>query len=282
MGKRTSSSRRLALAALTALVVGAVPLTASATPAESSTGLKRPAEVTMKVSGWCDNTGSDINLLGSIKLGSVAMKVTLSNNVKGTHSVEAQMASDVTVVPASSQSVIPKAPAFGGIGGNPHAVLELSDTEGKVLGTWYLGRCVSGRTKTTWSANITSKFGLDGGFASWIGAIDCSQKGSHLKVKGAAWNEGINAKIVLANQINKDPGENGVHYADVKAQVSFNLMPEINRKKGWWDKEAGIHGPGGNPLVYQRVADANGLFPGYDSKVESSWGTALGRCNKLF
>ena len=272
---------RVAILTATTLLVGALPLSAQAAPAESSTGIKRPAEVAMKVSGWCDNTGSDINLTGSIKLGGVAMKVTLSNNVKGTHSVEAQMASDVSVVPASSSSVIPKAPAFGGVGGNPHAVLELKDTEGALIGTWYLGRCVSGRSKTTWSANIAKKFGLAGGFASWVGAIDCSQKGSSLKVKGAAWNEGIDAKIILANQVNKDPGESGVHYSEVKASVAFNLLPEIVRKKGWWDKEAGIHGPGGNPFVYRRLANDAGAYPGYDSKVESTWGDALGRCNKL-
>ena len=278
---RIRKSRPMALVA-GVLVAGLFPSSAHALPAESSTGLKRPVEVTMKVSGWCDNTGSDINLVGDIKLGGVGMKITLSNNRKGTHSVEAVANTDITVRPAEGNGVFTKAPAFGGVTGNPHAVLELKDTAGNVVGTYYLGRCVTGAgSKSGWSANIAAKFGLDGGLATWVGALECSQKGSRINVKAAAWHEGIDAKLILANQVNKDPGSNGVHYAEVKAQVSMSLLPEIDHKKGWWDKEAGIHGPGGNPLVYRRFADAAGAYPGYDGKVESSWGTALGRCNKL-
>lgn len=278
---RVRRGRLLGIAAL--LVMGLLPSTARALPAENSTGLKRPVDVTMKVSGWCDNTGSDINIIGDIKLAGVGMKITLSNNVKGTHSVQALANTDLTVRPAEGKGVFQKAPAFGGVTGNPHAVLELRDTAGTVLGKYYLGRCVSGAggASKAWSANIAGKFGLPGGIASWVGALDCNQKGPNILVKAAAWNAGINAYLILANQVNKDPGSNGVHYAEVKAQVSMNLLPAINHKKGWWDKEAGIHGPGGNPLVYRRYADAAGLYPGYDGKIESTWGTALGRCNKL-
>src|SRR5687768_1939117 len=67
-----------------AAVLGAIslaPLTVGpvgSTPAESSTGYKRPLDVTLKVSGWCDNTGSDINVFGELSLGEVSAKVTLA------------------------------------------------------------------------------------------------------------------------------------------------------------------------------------------------------------
>ena len=52
------------VAAAAGLILGLVPNAgAGALPAEASEGLKRPLEVTMAVSGWCDNTGSDIDLI---------------------------------------------------------------------------------------------------------------------------------------------------------------------------------------------------------------------------
>ena len=257
---------------------------AKATPAEASTGLKRPLEVTMKVSGWCDNTGSDINLVGDLSLGSVAMKITLANNRKGTHSVGVDTVADVVVSPANENAVFQKAPAFGGVTGNPHAVLELTDTSGATLTnnegdplTYYLGRCVTGAKRSSWSATVNENLTVDGGLDTLVQALECSQKGSHISVKGSAFNEGVDANLILANQVNKVPGEPGVHWDDVEAEVSVNLLPEIARHKGWWDKEAGIHGPGGNPLVYEKLTDLGVWNP----KLESSWGLALGRCNKL-
>jgi hypothetical protein len=259
---------------------------AHALPAEASTGLKRPVDVTLKVSGWCDNTGSDINLVGDLTLDGLGLRVTLSNNVKGTHAVQASSVTDITVLSAESNQVFQKAPAFGGIGGNPHAIFELRDSQGNVLTNdagqplaYYLGRCVTGNqgASNTWSANIAEKFGIDGGLDSLVQALECSQKGSRLNVKAAGFNEGVNGVVILANQVNKQPGEPGVHYAEVVAEAAVNLLGEHGHQKGWWDKEDGIHGPGGNPLVYR----SEELSELWEQTVEASWGTKLGRCNKL-
>jgi hypothetical protein len=271
------------------LATGMMTSPAHALPAEASTGLKRPLDVTLKVSGWCDNTGSDIDIVGDLTLGSVGLRVTLANNRKGTHSVEVTTTTDITVLSAEDHAVFQKAPAFGGIGGNPHAVLELRDSEsGDVLTndagdplTYYLGRCVTGArgSSAPFSANIAEQLGIDGGLDSLIQALSCSQKGSDLSIRGSGFNDGVDAHVILANQVNKQPGEPGVHYADVVADASVNLLGATQRHKGWWDKEAGIHGPGGNPLVY-RLTDS-GALSAWEAKVEASWGTGLGRCNKL-
>jgi hypothetical protein len=261
--------------------------TAGATPAEASTGLKRPLEVTMKVSGWCDNTGSDINIVGDLSLGALGMKITLSNNVKGTHAVPLNTAIDMTVLSAADHLSVVKQPALGGVGGNPWAIFQLEDTEGNVLTneagnplTYVLGRCVTGNkgANNQWSANLAEQLGLDGGIDSFIRALNCSQKGSSLNVKAAGFNEGVNGRVILANQINKAPGEPGVHYAEVVADALVNILGATPHKKGWWDKDADIHGPGGNPLVF-RQDDAE--TSGYDVTNNATWGAALGRCNKL-
>jgi len=289
----------LIIGLLSAQFVVSVP--AVGTPAEASTGLKRPIEVTLKVSGWCDNTGSDVNIIGTIALGSVAMQVTLANNKKGTHLVSVVSSSQLTVNVAEEDSVFQKAPAGalawkgepGAVTGNPHALVTLLDTSGNPLVdadgnemTYYLGRCVSGANGPKsggLNANILEQSELDGLIATFIGALECSKKASQLGVKASTSQEGVNARLLLANQINKQPGEEGVHYADVAATVDLGLLGLQERGKGgkgWWDTEKTIHGPGGNPLVYSLSNDAD--LSSFDAKNESTWGAAHGRCNKLY
>ena len=269
-----------------ALVLGALTMApVRAEPAASSTGLKRPLDVTLKVSGWCDNTGSDINIVGDLTLGSVDMRVTLANNRKGTHSVGVDFAGDVNVSPSEENAVIQKAPAFGGVGGNPHAILELrdSDTGAVLLNTdgeplvIYLGRCVSG-AKKGFTANVDEQVDLDALLEYFVQAVECGRHKSRLDIGASTFHDGVDAQLILANQVNKVPGEPGVHYADVAAEVTVNLLASTPHEggKGWWDTRGSIHGPGGNPLVYL-TADLDA----WNAKQEATWGTFLGRCNKL-
>ena len=269
-----------------ALMLGVLAIApARAEPAEASTGLKRPLDVTLKVSGWCDNTGSDINIVGDLTLGAVDMRVTLANNRKGTHSVGVDFAGDVNVSPSEENAVIQKAPAFGGVGGNPHAILELRDSDtGQVLLNTngdplviYLGRCVSGANKG-FNADISEQVDLDGLLEYFVQAVECGRYKSRLDIGANALHDGVDGHLILANQVNKVPGEPGVHYADVQAEVTVNLLPSTRNEggKGWWDAKGSIHGPGGNPLVY-----LTGDLDGWNAKQEATWGTFLGRCNKL-
>ena len=269
-----------------ALMLGGLAMApAKALPAESSTGLKRPLDVTLKVSGWCDNTGSDINIFGDLSLGAVDMRITLANNRKGTHSVGVDFAGDVSVAVAEENAVIQKAPAFGGVGGNPHAILELrdSDTGAVLLNTdgeplvIYLGRCVSGANKG-FNVDISEQVDLDGLLEYFVQAVECGRYKSRLDIGANALHDGVDGHLILANQVNKLPGESGVHYADVQADVSVSLLASNRHEggKGWWDAKGSIHGPGGNPLVY-----LTGDVAGWNAKQEATWGTFLGRCNKL-
>jgi hypothetical protein len=281
--------RRIAMLSMTvtgALLLGVLAMApARAVPAESSTGLKRPLDVTLKVSGWCDNTGSDINIVGDLTLGSVDMRVTLANNRKGTHSVGVDFAGDVNVAVAEENAVIQKAPAFGGVGGNPHAILELRDSDtGAVLTNTagdplviYLGRCVSGANKG-FAVDVNEQVDLDGLLEYFVQAVECGRYKSRLDIGANALHDGVDGHLILANQVNKVPGEPGVHYADVQADVTVNLLASTQSEggKGWWDAKGSIHGPGGNPLVY-----VGADLDAWNAKQEATWGTFLGRCNKL-
>jgi hypothetical protein len=258
----------------------------SSGPSDQSYGIKRPVEVSLKISGWCDNTGSDINLVGDIALTGTGHRVTLANNAKGTHAVEAVGVTDVTISGDQDQLLAVKPPAFGGVGGSPHAVAQVMDARGNVAGSYYLGRCVTGArgSDNPFSANITQKFAVDGGISTFVGQIECSSNRSQLHVHGKDWADGVNAKVLLVSQVNKAPGEPGVHWADadVQAQVTVNLLRGTTKPgKGWWEYDDGtiVHGVGGNPRVYDRAPiDSTTTWSQYDP---TTWGAYLGRCNQL-
>jgi hypothetical protein len=247
----------------------------------------------MKISGWCDNTGTQINVVGSGTLSSVSMKVTLANNRKGTHSVMADTVTDLQILASEGQAIAQKG-GLDGVGGNPHVVGQVTDDAGNVVVDengermeYYLGRCItgaSGKGGGILSANIAKRFNLDGGITSYVGAVECSKKSSNLSVKAAASNEGANLKVILANQVNKElvEGNPGIHMQEIAAEWTTTLIQGKNGgRAGWWDKEAGVHGPGGNPRVYNG-AGLDYDVTAWDAKTEATWGTYLDRCNKLY
>jgi hypothetical protein len=288
-------SRRSAVG--TALLLVAVLMLAlfpsvgvQAAPAERSEGFKRPQEVSLKISGWCDNTGSDINLLADAKLPGVDMVVTLSNNTKGTHLVDVDQVVTFAALNEETRKIATKPPAFGGAGGNPWLIVQVVDDVTKEikldehgnLMQWVLGRCVTG-AKNAINFEVNAKIGLQHWLDSYYRGVSCSKDRSELEVGYAIGHEGTEVQLLLVNQINKQPGQPGVHVADadIRFQESYGLTRNKPRGgKGWWDKEERVHGPGGNPRVYSRTPKDD-MLPPWDPKTESTWGDYLGRCNKL-
>jgi hypothetical protein len=91
--------------------------------------------------GGCENSGGPfITLGGDITLGGLHARFIFRNNVKGTHTAEAQR--DVAIVLDGTEITIPKQPPLGGAGGNPLIYLQFLDGSGDPINDpVLLGRC---------------------------------------------------------------------------------------------------------------------------------------------
>src|SRR5947209_4122867 len=152
-----------------------------------------PASVSLSVgaTGCSNSPGPTVTVEGTIALGDVCAKVTLSNNEKGTHTTT--IVKEYSVALTLSQPItIPKQPVLGGVGGNPYISLQLTDASGNGLSDEVLlGRCVQG-------LNV-SKEVLNQAIINVLAeAISCSNSGGpFINLSGnIVLTRGLNAKLI--------------------------------------------------------------------------------------
>jgi hypothetical protein len=162
---------------------------------EVTTALGLPMSANLIVDeSACDNSpGPWITVSGVIKLGAVNARLLFSNNVKGTHSDTVDTTYDVTLLPAGGEIVLHKQPSLGGVGGNPHILLQLHDGEGNdYTEPYYLGRCVQGLEVNAKLLNaILARLTVEG---------DCSNNpGPWITMDGDLTLSGVHARLIFAN-----------------------------------------------------------------------------------
>lgn len=205
----------------------------------------------------CDNSpGPIITLGGEIALGTVGARVNFSNNAKGTHSATVTTSYDAVLL-LGDKLVIPKQPVQGGVGGNPHILIQFHDGKGNNLSKeFYLGRCVQGLSLSTEL--------LTEALAHAIISADCSNSpGPWITLGGDITLSGLNARIIFENNLK------GTHKTvrDAKDIVLIQAGSKIVIPK-----QPPLGGTGGNPIISFQFTD--GVDPITDLVV-------LGRCVQL-
>jgi len=207
----------------------------------------------------CQNSpGPTITLGGEIALGGVKVRVTLSNNVKGTHTTTVVNQFDVDLLINGSPIVIPKQPVLGGVGGNPLIYLQFTDGKTRNLSDeFFLGRCVQGLSV---NADVLNKAVA----TAIIQASDCSNhNGPYITLGGQIVLSGLHAKIILRNNVK------GTHTAEATNDVSIILDGTTIVVP----KQPSLGGVGGNPLISIQFLHSDGT-PISDPVL-------LGRCVQL-
>jgi hypothetical protein len=236
---------------------------ASVCAAQAQTTITKAFDMPLQVNGSvtasdCDNSGGpQVTLDGEINLGGLAVQLIFQNNVKGTHT--ASVTSTSVVVLALGDSItIPKQPVRGGVGGNPHILIQFHDGDGNDLSDeLYLGRCVQG-------LKITPEFLNTVIAAAEIDASDCANSpGPWITVGGSLTLSGLHARIIFRNNLI------GTHEADVERDVTLIT----NGSKITIPKQPVRGGAGGNPLIYFRFLQGDGTPVGAP--------VLLGRCVQL-
>jgi hypothetical protein len=237
---RSIALRRTSIA-FTLLLAMFLPATrADAAAAQLSHGYKMPATATVNMTAAsCTNRGSDIEISGTLATAGLDMKMTLKNNVKGTHTVDSTSSATLSVAPAGGSMVIPKQPVRGGVGGNPWISFQFLDANNNPLGQRVLlGRCIQGTT-----GRISQQVLIDASAMALAQAMSCSNTGSSLSFDGSRRQGALKGRLFLDNNYNKV-----VHQtAGTAASVTLSLSPEATIRKGYAN---GVHGPGGNPWIY--------------------------------
>ena len=253
-----------------------------------SAGFNLPVNVGANLNFDCSNSPGPVISLGDgvIRLGEVGAEITLSNNVKFTHSTDP---GDISISAAvllkfGTTVEIPKQPSrpanyYGsdfsgtGVGGNPRIYVEFYDQNGKppkdlsgnAVGPLYLGRCVQG------AAKIDASF-LEAVIASTSVFVDsgsCSNNpGPWIYLdNGNLFLSGLKARVIFTNNAKF------THAASGDAYVDFEVVPG-NGFPITWPKQPVLGGVGGNPRVYY-------IFKNGDEYVGTWPGQYLGRCIKL-
>ncbi len=234
------------------------PLSLSAREINQQVALPATANLTINETD-CENSGGpQVTLEGVISLGNVCAKVTLSNNTKGTHTTT--VTKEYSVSLALDKSItIPKQPVRGGVGGNPHIFLQLTNGNGGAVSEEiYLGRCVQG-------LNVSRELINQAILKALVEATDCTNSGGpFITIGGEMVLSGLNAKIIFRNNAK------GTHQAE--ATTTVKLIAEGT--KIVLPKQPPQGGVGGNPLItIQFVNCRTGAALGEP--------IVLGRCNKL-
>jgi hypothetical protein len=255
--KLMMSGAALAAVATTAVATGVRH--ADATPAGTNQQVRVSARVEIDVlDQTCDNTGSTIEISGSMTLAGQGVRLTFRNNVKGTHTAQVVDELEISATPLGERLEFPKQPAFGGVGGNPWISLQLQSGGEALMQPVVLGRCVQGST-----SHVERDVLLPADMAMLLTALDCSNKGSSLTLDMSSADAGIDALLLFDNNRNKV-----VHQRRAAAEATVSLSGERTIRKG-----GGVNAAGGNPLVYARFVDGAG-GPLSDELF-------LGRCNRL-
>lgn len=207
----------------------------------------------------CDNTGSEIEISGTMALGSVGVKMRLQNNTKGTHTAGPYTDEGTLTLTTSDPITIPKQPVRGGVGGNPKIWFQATNESGNAIGdVYYLGRCVQGARLN----NLRVLLSVPGFARALFSALECSNRGTQISIDGSSESGGIGGKLMFTNN-DKGTHQNGPY----DGVVGFDLSNPIHAPK-----QGNLGGAGGNPRVY-----GNFVLNGSDL----SSPIYLGRCNKL-
>ena len=233
-------------------------------PAWAEKSVSIPFDLPMRINGvvnasGCQNSpGPKVTLGGTISLGGLCAKVTLSNNTKGTHTTTVEQEFTVTLVAEGSTISIPKQPVLGGTGGNPHIYLQFHDGNGQDLSQeFYLGRCVQGLKLTADVLNeAIARATVEGDGCS-------NHPGPVITLGGDITLGGLHAKFIFRNN------KKGTHTAEVARDVAIIL----DGTKVTIPKQPSQGGVGGNPIITIQFCDGSG-DPIGDPVV-------LGRCNQL-
>jgi hypothetical protein len=158
----------------------------------------------------------------------------------------------------STNIVIPKTPADGGVGGNPYVYLVLHDGKGKDLTEeHFLGRCVEG-------LNVSADLIADGMIHAKFAAAGCKNpKGSYLTLEGDMVLSGLNARFIFRNN------EKGTHSAEIERDVTL-IIDGTRVRVG---KRVLKNKLGPNPLISLQMLNEDGTSMGAP--------VVLGRCSSL-
>ncbi len=198
---------------------------------------------TVDESGCQNSPGPQITLGGILKFGGVKVRITFSNNAKGTHTATVVGQFDVDLLLEGSTIVIPKQPVLGGVGGNPLIYLEFTDENGNALShEFLLGRCVQGLTLNT--DLLAEALAL-----ATVSAADCSNHpGPYINLGGEIVLSGLHAKIIFRNNFK------GTHTAEAVRDVAIILEGSTITLP----KQPPLGGVGGNPLISIQFLHSNG------------------------
>jgi len=243
--KKTVFTRAGRIVALWALLNLGAPLV----QADQQIGAQfsMPMHVTTLVNETgCDNSpGPQITLEGEIALGGLQVQLVFANNVKGTHKTVVTFETNVVLVPLGEKIVIPKQPVQGGVGGNPHIWLQFYNSQGNASEEIYLGRCVQGlKVERDCLSLALAGMLITGG--------DCNNNpGPYITFEGDVKLSGLNARIIFRNNLK------GTHTKIVETTASVVILPEGTPVV--IPKQPVLGGSGGNPLIWIRLLQGNGL-----------------------
>jgi hypothetical protein len=200
------------------------------------------ANLTVNTTGCKNSGGPQVTLSGTIALGDVTARITLSNNAKGTHSTAVVQEMDFALL-LGDDIVIPKQPVLGGVGGNPHIWIQFHDGRGNnQSGEIYLGRCVQG-------LNISADLLQQAIALAEIGGDGCSNHpGPIITLGGTITLSGLHARLIFRNNLI------GTHTAEEIRDVT--LIGEGDEIV--IPKQPSQGGVGGNPLIGIQFLDGNG------------------------
>lgn len=224
-------------------------------------GMHASFNVTPSASDCENNPGPFIRLDGSISLGGLDARLRFTNNARGTHEHDEDITADVELV-SEAPIVFAKQPSSGGVGGNPHLWLQITDcaTSEPVGGAAYLGRCVQGFSMLSADV-ITSAFAR-----AVVTSGSCSGSGGpNITLEGALTLGGICGTLVFTN----NDAFTHVHEEDVAVELSL-LEPG---QRIVFAKQPPLGGVGGNPHIYLQFLSGDGSAIGSEFY--------LGRCHEL-
>jgi hypothetical protein len=247
----------------TSVIIAAALLSITAVRADkqvSSAPFNLPVQVNAIVdeTGCRNHPGPTITMSGELMLGEVNVRLTFSNNRKGTHQTVVLAQYDVTLLVEGSAIEIPKQPVQGGVGGNPLIYLQFHDGEGKDLGNEVLlGRCVRG-------LKVSTDLLIEALAHANVHAEGCSNRGGpFITLDGNLVVGGLHARFIFRNNVK------GRHTAEDSRDVAIILSgTEIVLPK-----QPSRGGVGGNPIISLQFLDGK--------KQPLGPATVLGRCTQL-
>lgn len=209
-------------------------------------GVQARATVQAETGGCSNNPGPFITLTGEIALGGVNAELIFSNNMKGTHTHEEDVAVSVVLLPAGETIKFAKQPPLGGAGGNPWIYLVFCDEKGNYYGEpQLLGRCVQGLFATSLDLDIPSSAHAK------ITTGGCSNSpGPYITLDGELAIGGLQAKLIFTNNAKFTH----VHKEDIV--VDIVIIPAGEQIK--FNKQPPLDGAGGNPHIFLRFKNEAG------------------------